>query len=481
MPRTIRAIMAGALAVTLLPLASTTAAAEAADAAQRATGSVDFGDAQQIIDGFGFSEAFQRADIMSGSRGLTPEHRREILDLLLDTETGAGLSILRLGIGSSADEVYDHMRSIQPTDPGGPEAEPRYEWDGHDGGQLWLAREAQEYGVERFYADAWSAPGYMKTNGTDANGGTLCGPPGAAACDSGDWRRAYADYLVQYARFYAQEGIDITDIGFTNEPGWVTDYASMDMTPEQAADMAPYLADAVEDSELSHMNVVCCDTVGWAADQEFTEAIEADPEASEAVDIHTAHRYGDPARTALPTDEHTWMSEWSPSGPDWNEAWDDGSGYDGITVAEDILGTLTEAEANGYIYWFGASIDATRALIRMEGPEYRVSKRLWAMAAFSRFIRPEAVRVAAESTSDDVRVSAFRNADGSRVLEILNTGTGPVRQGLDVTGGAGGRGDVYLTDESHDLERTGRANVAGGRLAVNLPPRSLTTVVLDQA
>lgn len=55
--------------------------------------------------------------------------------------------------------------------------------------------------MTRFYADAWTAPGYMKTNGTDADGGTLCGLAGAT-CASGDWRRAYANYLVQYARFY---------------------------------------------------------------------------------------------------------------------------------------------------------------------------------------------------------------------------------------------------------------------------------------
>jgi O-glycosyl hydrolase len=51
--------------------------------------------------------------------------------------------------------------------------------------------------VKIIYADAWSAPGYMKTNGNDANGGTLCGLSGAR-CSSGDWRQAYADYLVRY-------------------------------------------------------------------------------------------------------------------------------------------------------------------------------------------------------------------------------------------------------------------------------------------
>lgn len=57
----------------------------------------------------------------------------------------------------------------------------------------------------------------MKTNGNDANGGSLCGVSGAT-CSSGDWKQAYADYLVQYVKFYAQEGVNITHLGFLNEP-----------------------------------------------------------------------------------------------------------------------------------------------------------------------------------------------------------------------------------------------------------------------
>jgi glucosylceramidase len=472
---TIRGVLVAALTATLLPLAAGEGAAEPAP---RAGGSIDFRDELQAIDGFGFSQAFQRADWMRGARGLTPEHQREVLDLLLDRETGAGLSILRLGIGSSPDYSADHMRSIQPADPGGPDAEPVYEWDGHDGGQLWLAREARDYGVERFYADAWSAPGYMKTNGDDANGGRLCGLQGTD-CGGEDWRRAYAEYLVQYARFYAAEGIEITDLGFTNEPDLNVSYASMEFTPEQAAEMAVVLGEAIEDSELSDMNLVCCDAAGWTRQRAYTEAIEADPEAAAHVDLHTGHPYVDPAREPLPTGRHTWMSEWSPNGTTWNEAWDDGSGYDGFTVAQDIHASIAEAGVNAYVYWFGASAGTTRGLIQLDGPDYRVSKRLWALAAYSRFIRPDAVRVAAASDAEGVQVTAFRNADGSRVLEILNTGTGDVRQSFDVGGARGAaRGDVYLTDETHSLERTGTARLAAGRLAVTLPPRSLTTVVL---
>ena len=56
----------------------------------------------------------------------------------------------------------------------------------------------------------------MKTNDSAINGGTVCGVPGAG-CKSGDWRQAYADYLVQYAKDYAAAGVPLSYVGPENE------------------------------------------------------------------------------------------------------------------------------------------------------------------------------------------------------------------------------------------------------------------------
>jgi glucosylceramidase len=451
--------MLAALAVTATLLASAPVSA----AQPPVTGTVDFGHRLQSIDGFGFSQAFQRASLIHGAQGLTAEHQREVLDLLLDRGTGAGLSILRLGIGSSTDTVYDHMPTIEPTDPGGPDAAPAYVWDGDDGGQVWLTQQAEAYGVKRFYADAWSAPGFMKDNGTDINGGTLLP----------EWRPAYAAYLRQYAAFYAQEGVRITDLGFTNEPDLATSYASMRFTPDQAVAMVKALGPALRGTGIK---IACCDAAGWDQQAAYSAAIESDPLADHYVATHTGHPYVSDSTYPLPTDNPVWMSEWSPNGSTWNEAWDDGSAYDGISVAQQIDRTLTDAGASAYVYWFGASLGATRGLIQLDGADYHVSKRLWALAAYSRFIRPGAVRVAASAADPAVRVSAYRDRDGRRVIELLNTGTAPVASTYAV--GSGGHGSVYLTDGTHSVDRVGSATVRAGRLAVRLPARSLTTVVL---
>ncbi|MFI7700203.1 glycoside hydrolase [Nonomuraea sp. NPDC049480] len=407
----------------------------------------------QEIDGFGISQAFRRNELL---KALSETQQREILDLWFDREKGAGMSILRLGIGSSpAGSPYDHMVSIQPENPGGPDAPPKYVWDGDDNSQVWVAKEAKAYGVKRFFADAWSAPGYMKDNGDDKNGGQLLP----------EWQRAYANYLVAYTKFYAKEGIKITDLGFTNEPDWTATYASMRFTPEQAAQFVKVLGPIARNVKL-----VCCDSFGWDQAKAYTAAIEADPEARRWVKTHTGHTYASPVNGPLPTSRNTWMSEWNPNGNTWNTAWDDGSGYDGLTIAQAIHDALTVGNVSAYVYWLGASRGSTRAFMQIDdtAKTYSVSKRLWAMAAYSRFIRPGAVRLEASAADPALKVSAFRNPDGSRVIEVLNTGTAPV-----TWKGVNGRATAYVTNTGNSLT----PSAVAGR-TVTLQPRALTTIVV---
>jgi glucosylceramidase len=474
-----RLVRRTALAVTAVVTALASPAGAVAHA-QAAPGTVDFRAGLQPIDGFGIAEAFQRATLIQGAQGvtLTPEQQREVLDLLFSRTKGVGASILRLGIGSSTDQVYDHMPTIEPTDPGGPNATPQYVWDGDDGGQIWIAKQAKAYGVQRIYADAWSPPGFMKDNGTDVNGGTLCGLPGTN-CASGDWRQAYANYLVQFAKFYRQEGIKITDLGFTNEPDFTASYASMRLTPAQAADFLKTLGPTVKRSGLN-IKLACCDSFGWNEAAGYTAGVEADPQAARWVTTYTGHSYASRPATPQPTNRRTWMSEWNPNGTTWNENWDDGSGYDGFTIAQNIHDSLVNADASGYVYWVGQSLGATRALIQLNGPDYHVSARLWALAAYSRFIRPGAQRVQATSPDSALEISAFRNADGTKVIEILNTGTSATTTDLALDGAAGGSPASYVTDNTHSLTPAHAATTHGGRLSVDLAPRSLTTVILGR-
>jgi O-glycosyl hydrolase len=166
----------------------------------------------QTISGFGFCEAFQRAHSIIN---LPEPARTEVLDLLFHPTKGAGFSILRIGLGSSPDSRGDHMNSPQPN------ATSAFKWDGKDSGQIWVAKRAMEYGVKTFIADAWSAPGYMKTNGRDDMGGWLCGVRGQGMgpeCKGASWIDEYAEYLAKYVKAWTKEGIPIQYLGFLNEP-----------------------------------------------------------------------------------------------------------------------------------------------------------------------------------------------------------------------------------------------------------------------
>jgi O-glycosyl hydrolase len=232
--------------------------------------SVDLTKTYQTMDGFGVSETFQRANQM---HALSEPLQRYALNLLWNRTSGAGFSILRNGIGSSPDSSSDHMVSIQPKSPGGPSAMPKYVWDGNDNSQVWVSTEAVEtYGVKTVYANAWSAPGYMKTNNNDSNGGLLCGVSGAN-CSSGDWKQAYANYLVQYITYYKDLGVDITHVGFLNEPDLTTSYASMRSNGQQAADFIKVLRPALDKANYTGVKVTCCDAEGWSNQQGMMSAL----------------------------------------------------------------------------------------------------------------------------------------------------------------------------------------------------------------
>lgn len=421
----------------------------------------------QPIDGFGFSEAFGRTNAI---RAMSAQNQQQVLDLLFSPTSGAGMNILRLGISSTSS-------SIQPTNPGGPNATPRYVWDGDDDGQVWLSKQAQLYGVSRFYANAWSAPGYMKTNGDEANGGSLCGLSGAS-CASGDWRRAYANYLIQYTKFYAQEGIPITDLAFTNEPNWTASYSSMRFTPAQAVELAKVVGPL---ADAAGLNMTCCDAINWSSEAGYSSAIVADADANRWVDIHTGHSYGNGPTSPLAVgNRHTWMSEWSPDGTSWNTNWDDGSGYDGFTVANAIHTALTAGNVNGYVYWYGVSTGTTRGFIQADGANYHVSKRLWAMAAYSRFIRTGANRIGANTSDGNLRLSAYKNTDGSVVVVALNAASAAtsVSYALQNTGITSGMATPYLTNSASSMTAQPTIGVGGGMFTATVPARSLATYVI---
>ena len=459
----------------LLVLGATALGSGTAQAADRTAITVNPHQRYQVVDGFGFSEAFQRARQI---QDLPSESRQQVLDLLFSDDKGAGLTVLRNGIGSSPTDERDWMKSIAPESPGAPDATPHYVWDGDDNGQVWLTKQAQKYGVQNIYADAWSAPGYMKTNGEDSNGGELCGVRGTD-CASGDWRTAYAKYLVQYLRFYQQEGIDVTHVGFTNEPDLTTEYASMRTDGYQAADFLKVFGPLLGKSDLD-TKIAFGEATGWRDQEEMLQEMKSVPGAARYVDTVVGHGYQDAPSSPLSTDKPTWQTEWADLDGDWNNHWDAiGKAGEGLEWANKIQDSFTEGGVSAFLYWIGAeNTDSNSALIQLKDGEADASARLWAMAQFSRFVKPGAHRVAAESPNSLLGVSAFENKDGSVAVQVINNGHQNTSTDLALPGVNGVSVKRYLTNEEHNLSALSPVRGARGHLTADVPARSMVSFVL---
>ena len=446
------------------------------------TATINGGTTFQTITGFGASEGFgQASTIMNGSSSV----QQQALKYLFSTSGGAGLTILRNEISADSGDT------IEPASPGSPTATPSYvslASIGNDMGQLSLAQAIKAgYGVTNVFADAWSAPPFMKVNNSVDNGGALCGVPGAT-CSSGDWRQAYANYLKQYAADYAAAGVPLTYIGPENEANLApSNYDGMTLTPAQTANFLDVLGPTMAASGLS-TKVECCATEGWDYAQQYAAAIEGDSTASADTAVFTSHGY-----TAAPTSalsgwsKPAWETEWS-TFESWDPAWDDGSDASGLTWAQHIFAGLDSANLSAFLYWWGSSTPSgngdNESLIQINGSTVSPSGRLWAFANFSDFIRPGAVRIGASTSDGNLTLDAFKNTNGTVAVVALNTGTSADPVTFSLTGTATPNGATvtpYLTSSSSNAAAQATTTVSGGAFSATLPARSLVTYVIPSS
>ncbi|KAK3317306.1 glycoside hydrolase superfamily [Cercophora scortea] len=484
--------------------------------------SVDLNTAYQNIDGFGFSEAFQRAHAFTN---LPPAQQRDVLDLLFDPAMGAGydqtggagFSILRLGLGSSPNSTVDHMNSPQPSEDG------PFKWDHDDSGQVWVAKRAQEYGVGTFYADSWSAPGYMKTNGRDDQGGWLCGVRGegsanGTACHGQSFVQAYAQYLAQYVKAYVDEGIPISSVGFLNEPNLVKYYSTMLSNGYQAADEIFALSVALGGIGLPKVGISCCEAQGWSMARDILSEVQA-AGAESALSVFTTHAYkGAPAAPdgALNTTLPVWITENAPmpAGLGFSETWySNNSANEGLVWAVNLHNALTTGNVSAYLYWIGvgptradapliwapnpnangtsgiwASNENKTLSVSATEPGYTISSAFWAFSHYSRFIRPGAKRIGINLNLTSVEAgtvlaSAYKNTDHTIVAQVINNGDQDAETTFSVPGLVGHQfcwvdATVTTNDKKMSFYQTAEILEENKGSPKPLPARSLTSYVV---
>jgi O-glycosyl hydrolase len=463
--------------VSAVVLSTFAVASQASPALAADTASINGSTTFQAMTGFGFAEAFgEAASVMNAPSA----EQQQALNLLMSPSSGAGLDIVRNEISA------DSGTTIEPNSPGSPGAAPTYvslASINSDQGQLWFDQQAKaNFGVNTFFADAWSAPAFMKTNGSQDNGGQVCGVAGAS-CSSGDWRQPFANYLIQYAKDYAAAGVPLTFIGPANEPDFSASYDSMTMSAAQMASLLDVVGPAVKGSGLS-TQVECCEATGWPNTGSYASAVEADSTALADTALFTGHGYsGGPTTPIAGWTKPAWETEWfGNDSSSWDAAWDDGTADSGLTWAQHIYQGLTGANLGAFLFWQGADPNnGNGGLVFLQSNgTAAASGRLWAFANYSRYIHPGAVRIGATSSNSGVDISAYKNTDGTVAVVALNTNSSSdtINYSTSGIGGTSGTVTPWLTNGSSNVAAQSAISLSGGAFSATIPARSLVTYVI---
>ena len=258
-----------------------------------------------------------------------------------------------------------------------------------------------------------------------------------------------------------------------------TSYASMRSSGSQAADFIKVLRPTLDRNSLTGLKIACCDAEGWSDQSNMLRDLQSRGVES-MLGIITGHSYTSQPTFAFKTPLPVWQTEAADLNGAWTNAWyQNGGAGEGWTWANNIYTAITSANVSAYLYWIGAQGGNTNShLIKIDGSNVIASKRLWAMANWSRFIRPGAVRVGASGGSG-VKTTAFRNIDGTVSVQVINSGS-ERSVTISVSGGfTAGNAAAWVTDNSRECNRTAASIDPSGRVSGSAPSRSMTTFLIS--
>ncbi len=431
---------------------------------------VNWNETHQSIDGFGVADPWP-ADFL---QSFAEPARSEMVSLLFSQDRGAGFSILRSEIGSGGGAPANtNTQTIEPS-------QGNFTWN-VDAGQVWLMHQAQSYGVNQFESTAWSPPAWMKTNNSVTNGGSL----------RTDMYQAYADYLAAYVQgYHSHFGVDTSAISPANEPDVTQTYQSANWTGEQFRTFVrdylkpTFVKDGITTKILLPEPSCWNDVLGG---KNFAGPTLSDPQAAAGVDIVAGHDYCNNANTpftqAKQLGKQQWETEVSNFGSPPANPWIS----DGLQWANRIYTNLVQAESNAWFFWLAthpASLNNAdnQALLYQDSSNntFSITKRLFAIGNYSRFIRPGYVRIGATSNpTSNVNLSAYKDPGNSKVVIVAvnNDTSNSQNLNISVNGFSPTYLTPYVTSALESLEQNTSVPFSNGSAAVTLPPASITTFV----
>ena len=418
----------------------------------------------QTIAGFG--AGFNQSSFQHVNAIRKPEDRVRAYDLLYGDE-GLRLNVVRLTISPNAQPAGSDRN-----------ADIRYDWatDGHTQ-STWKAIEPVLKRTKPvIYAVPFTPPVRWKTNGQPTRGGSL----------KREHYREYAEYLVDFLEYHHKiRGVEVDVLSLQNEPGVAAPWDSCIWTGEELRDFLKILAPAVRSQGLK-TRLMLSEGTAWMGAWEHLLPTLQDPVSRGLLDIMASHSYGaadDKARrlfaaASARNGKPVWMSEMSlmippaPDDPGMNAA---------IQVARYMHRDLVEAHASVWIYCFAIFTSKFPGSMGILSPadsqgSLVVPKRFWAMANYSRFVRPGWKLIGIDGFG--YANTGFIDPKGERfVIVALNPGTNPQPTTYDFGTGTVGGMEAFATTAELDLTRISPPATNAHGFSTTLLPRSVTTFV----
>lgn len=380
---------------------------------------IDVNDKQkyQSIDGFGFALTGGSAQLLMRMDG---PQRADLLRQLFGTGDGdIGVSYLRVSIGSS--DMNDHAFTYDDLSAGETDADlGKFDLGPDSTSVIPVLKEILAIDPSiKILGSPWSAPAWMKTNGS-LKGGSL----------KPEYYQAYAQYFVKYLKTMQAQGIRIDAITIQNEPLNPKNTPSMVMqAEEQAAFIKTALGPAFHKAGIK-TKIIAYDHNCDRPDYPLT--ILNDPEARRYVDGSAFHLYGGeitaltkvqdayPKKSLYFTEQMTVDRKSDPN----------------LEVARAVQRLIVGAPRNwsrNVLLWnlaadpsFGPHTDnggcpVCEGAITLDGNAVTRNVAYYTVAHASQFVRPGSVRIES-SALDQLPNVAFAAPGGKRVVIVANPG-----------------------------------------------------------
>lgn len=491
----------------------------------------------QVIDGFGASDAW-RAQFVGKNWPIEKRNKIADLLFSQEVDEsgnpkGIGLSIWRFYISSGTTQQGDSSGIGNPWRRGECFQNPdgTYDWKKQKG-QQWFLKAAKERGVEKLLAFPNAAPVHLSSNGKGyATKGDIHFNVKPGYLDD------YAKYLVNVVEHFKQEGVFFDYLSPVNEPQWNWDGSGQEGTPalnEEIYSFVRYLSSDLS-SRKSNTRIIIGEagTIGHASLSMKSMGMGMkddgrDDQANFFFNEDSPFYIGDLSNVEKTISAHSYHSVWpvenqveyrklvnshlKEANPDlgyWmseycilqkNGEIGGGNRRDlgmatAMYVARIIHNDMTLTNAKSWQWWTAITeVDYKDGLVYLDdGSEgdtgkmgghveslqfdgaVRDSKLLWIFGNYSRFIRPDMVRIKCELSEDQsiengVLVSAYKDKKKDRLVFVF-TNLSEQQRNIDI--GPTYQVNVYTTSEDYDLEFSNqKAN------KISVPKRSVVTVIL---